>query len=125
LARTLIRISGKSEREVGVSYTGLREGEKLNEEIFYSTEGVYPTSFDKIKRIRGPLAGWIELQQGLEELKTCTDVVSAEGVREKIKAIVPEYYYEANEKTAAPGPIQVRVRVQEGLRLNSVPVDGD
>jgi FlaA1/EpsC-like NDP-sugar epimerase len=125
LARTLIRISGKSEREVGVSYTGLRKGEKLNEEIFYSNEGVHPTSFEKIKRIRGPLAGWIQLQQGLEELKMCTDVVSAEGVREKIKAIVPEYCYEANEKTAAPGPIQVRVRVQDGLRLNSVPVDGD
>ena len=125
LARALIRISGKSEREVGVSYTGLREGEKLNEEIFYSTEGVHPTSFAKIKRIRGPLPGWIQLQQGLEELKMCTDVVSAEGVREKIKAIVPEYCYEANEKTAASGPIQVLVRVQEGLRLNSVPVDGD
>jgi len=46
-------------------------------------------------------------------------------VREKIKAIVPEYCYEANEKTAAPNPIRVRVRVQEGLRLNSVPADGD
>ena len=55
----------------------------------------------------------------------CTDAVSAEGVRAKIKAIVPEYCYEANEKTAASGPIQVLVRVQEGLRLNSVPVDGD
>jgi FlaA1/EpsC-like NDP-sugar epimerase len=125
LARTLIRISGKSEREVGISFTGLREGEKLNEEIFYSNERVYPTSFEKIKRIRGPLAAWIQLQQGLEELKMCTGVVSGEGVREKIKAIVPEYCYEANEKRAAPRPIQVRVRVQEGLRLDSVPVDGD
>jgi FlaA1/EpsC-like NDP-sugar epimerase len=115
LARTLIRMSGKSEREVGISFTGLREGEKLNEEIFYSTEGIQPTSFEKIKRIRGPLAGWIQLQQGLEELKICTDVVSAEGVREKIKAIVPEYCYEANEKTAVLRPIEVRVRVQEGL----------
>jgi len=43
LARTLIRICGKSEREVGISFTGLREGEKLNEEIFYSNEGVHPT----------------------------------------------------------------------------------
>jgi FlaA1/EpsC-like NDP-sugar epimerase len=125
LASTLIRMFGKSEREVGISFTGLREGEKLNEEIVYSTEGVHPTSFEKIKRIRGPLAGWIQLQRGLEELKMCTDVVSAEGVREKIKAIVPEYCYEANEKTAVPRPIEVRVRVQEGLRLNSVPVDGD
>jgi len=55
----------------------------------------------------------------------CTDAVSAEGVRAKIKAIVPEYCYEANEKAATPRSIQVRVRVQERLKLNSVPVDGD
>ena len=101
---------------MGVTYTGLREGEKLNEEIFYSNEGVHPTSFEKIKRIRGPLAGWIQLQRGLEELKMCAGVVNGKGVREKIKA---------NKKTATPRPIQVRVRVQEGLGLNSVPVDGD
>jgi len=122
LARTLIRISGKSEREVGISFTGLREGEKLNEEIFYSSEEVRATSFEKIKRIRRPLTGWLQLQQALEELKGCT---SAEGVRERIKEIVPEYRYEVSKKTMAPQAIQVRMRVQEGLRLDSVPVDGD
>jgi FlaA1/EpsC-like NDP-sugar epimerase len=125
LARTLIRISGKSEREVGISFTGLREGEKLNEEIFYGTEEVHATSFEKIKRIRGPLLGWNQLQQGLDELRICLSVTSTEGVREKIKEIVPEYCYVGNEKTVGPDAIQVRVRVQEGLRWKSVPVDGD
>jgi FlaA1/EpsC-like NDP-sugar epimerase len=125
LAHTLIRISGKSEREVGISFTGLREGEKLNEEILYATEEVHPTSFVKIKRIRGPLAGWLQLQQGLEELKIFTGVAGAEGIREKIKEIVPEYSYQSVEKVMMPHKIQVRMRVQEGLRLDSVPVDGD
>jgi hypothetical protein len=53
------------------------------------------------------------------------DVASTEGVREKIKEIVPEYSYARHEKTLSPEPIQVRVRVQGGLRLKSVPVDGD
>jgi FlaA1/EpsC-like NDP-sugar epimerase len=125
LALTLIRISGKSEREVGISFTGLREGEKLNEEIFYSTEEVHPTSFEKIKRISRPLAGWLQMYQELEELKICTSTASAEGVREKIKEIVPEYSCQSVEKVMTPQKIQVRMRVQEGLRLDSVPVDGD
>jgi FlaA1/EpsC-like NDP-sugar epimerase len=125
LARTLIRISGKSERGVGISFTGLREGEKLNEEILYATEEVHPTSFVKIKRIRGPLAGWLQLQQGLEELKIFTGVAGAEGIREKIKEMVPEYSYQSVENVMMPHKIQVRMRVQEGLRLDSVPVDGD
>jgi FlaA1/EpsC-like NDP-sugar epimerase len=125
LAHTLIRSSGKSEREVGIIFTGLREGEKLNEEILYATEEVHPTSFGKIKRIRGPLAGWLQLQQGLEELKIFTGVAGAEGIREKIKEMVPEYSYQKVEKVMMPQRIQVRMRVQEGLRLDSVPVDGD
>jgi FlaA1/EpsC-like NDP-sugar epimerase len=125
LAHTLIRSSGKSEREVGISFTGLREGEKLNEEILYATEEAHPTSFVKIKRIRGPLAGWLQLQHGLEELKIFTRVAGAEGIREKIKEMVPEYSYQSVEKVMMPHKIQVRMRVQEGLRLDSVPVDGD
>jgi FlaA1/EpsC-like NDP-sugar epimerase len=124
LARTLIRISGKSEREVGISFTGLREGEKLKEEIFYSGEEICPTSFEKIKRIHGTLVGWVQLQRELEELKICTSMASAEGVREKIKDIVPEYSYPTIEK-ATPQKIHVRMHVRESLRLNSVPVDGD
>jgi len=120
LAHTLIRISGKSEREVGISFTGLREGEKLSEEILYATEEVHPTSFVKIKRIHGSLAGWLQLQQGLEELKMFTGVAGAEGIREKIKEMVPEYSYQSVEKVMMPHKIQVRM-----LRLDSVPVDGD
>jgi FlaA1/EpsC-like NDP-sugar epimerase len=124
LARTLIRISGKSEREVGISFTGLREGEKLKEEIFYSGEEIIPTSFEKIKRIHGTLVGWVQLQRELEELKICTSMASAEGVREKIKDIVPEYSYPTIEK-GTPQKIHVRMHVRERLRLNSVPADGD
>ena len=82
------------------------------------------TSFVKIKRIRGPLAGWLQLQQGLEELKIFTGIAGAEGIREKIKEMVPEYSYQSVQ-VMMPHKIQVRMRVQEGLRLDSVPVDGD
>ncbi len=36
LARKLIVLSGRSEREVSIRFTGLREGEKLKEELYYA-----------------------------------------------------------------------------------------
>jgi FlaA1/EpsC-like NDP-sugar epimerase len=95
LARTLIRLSGRSEHEVGINLTGLREGEKLTEELFYATEELYPTPFEKIKRTRSPLEGWSKLQRHLVELRTSMGVDGAEPVRRKIKEIVPEYSYQS------------------------------
>ncbi|HKN74091.1 MAG TPA: polysaccharide biosynthesis protein, partial [Candidatus Acidoferrum sp.] len=40
LACRLIRLSGKSERDVEIEFTVLREREKLNEELFYRRERV-------------------------------------------------------------------------------------
>src|SRR5439155_20186087 len=40
LARSLIRLSGKSEEDVEIQFTGLREGEELNDELFYEYENV-------------------------------------------------------------------------------------
>jgi FlaA1/EpsC-like NDP-sugar epimerase len=97
LARTLIRLSGRSEREVGINFTGLREGEKLMEELFYATEEVHPTPFEKIKRTRSPLDGWPKLQRHLDELRASMAVDGAEPVRRKIKEIVPEYSYQSTD----------------------------
>ncbi len=105
LARTLIRLSGKSEREVSIKFTGLREGEKLTEELFYATEEVHLTSFEKIKRTRSTLNGWSELQRHLDELKASMGMNGAGPIRERIKNIVPEYSYPSERQpkdSAAP-----------------------
>jgi len=91
LARTLIRLSCKSERDVEIRFTGLREGEKLSEELFYEHEEVIPTSCKKIKRTKGPLRDWPELCRQLEELRASMCVDGAAPVRAKMKEIVPEY----------------------------------
>lgn len=93
LARTLIRLSGRSEREVGIRFTGLREGEKLMEELFYESEEIHPTPFEKIKRTQRSLDSWFTLKRHIDELKTSMSVDGAEPVRCKIKEIVPEYSY--------------------------------
>ena len=66
LARNLVRLSGKSEDEIEISFTGLREGEKLEEELFYPGERVIATSCTKIKRTIGLGRNWLDLQRKLE-----------------------------------------------------------
>jgi FlaA1/EpsC-like NDP-sugar epimerase len=111
LARTLIRLSGKSEDEVAIKFTGLREGEKLLEELFYTSEEVQPTSFPKIKRIRGAQNLWFQLQRQLEELRASMSINRAAPIRAKMKEIVQEYSYESDNQpetcaaqTAPPVP---------------------
>ena len=99
LARSLIRLSGKSEQDVGIRFTGLREGEKLNEELFYGHESVVPTACKKIKRTNGALRNWPELCRQLDDLRALLTVNDAAPIRAKIKEIVPEYSFEGNKQS--------------------------
>lgn len=93
MARTLIRLSGQSPDSVPVHFTGLRPGEKLEEELFYSTETTSPTACDKIKCARSVYRSWSELQRQLLELQASLTVDGPAPVRSKLKEIVPEYFY--------------------------------
>jgi FlaA1/EpsC-like NDP-sugar epimerase len=127
LARTLIRLSGRTEREVGIRFTGLREGEKLKEELFYATEEVHRTSFEKIKRIRSAQVGWSQLQRQLNELRSSLSIGGPEPVRRKIKEIVPEYSYSYRPSGHSTDNERnyLELPVQEQLGLNSVHIDAD
>ncbi len=96
LARSLARLSGKSEQDVEIRFTGLREGEKLKEELFYEHEKVLPTSCEKIKRTNGALRNWPDLRRELDELRASMSIDGAAPVRAKIKKIVPEYSFQEN-----------------------------
>jgi FlaA1/EpsC-like NDP-sugar epimerase len=93
LVRTLVRLSGKTEQQVTIKFTGLRDGEKLVEELFYWNEEVGETSFTKIKRARGPLHDWPALARKLEDLEATLFLNGSSSIRAKIKEIVPEYSY--------------------------------
>lgn len=100
LARTLIRLSGKLENDVEIRFTGLREGEKLKEELFYSYERAISTSCDKIKRTAAPCKDWTELCTQLGELRVAMSADGSGLVRAKIKEIVPEYDYQYRDSAA-------------------------
>jgi len=93
LARNLIRLSGKSESDVEIQFTGLRDGEKLEEELFYGYEKVFPTSCGKIKRTNASVEDWPRLCRQLDDLHASMSDDSAASIRAKIKEIVPEYFF--------------------------------
>jgi len=93
LVQNLVRLSGKAEQQVSIKFTGLREGEKLVEELFYQNEEVRQTSFPKIKKARGPLHDWLSLARKLEDLEATLFLNGSGSVRARIKEIVPEYSY--------------------------------
>lgn len=107
LAKTLIRLSGKSEDEVNIRFTGLRDGEKLREELFFSTEEVCATSQPKINRVRSKPMEWRMLERHLKALHSTLSIDGASPILSKLSEIVPEY---------------VRVREKTTPETNEVPL---
>jgi FlaA1/EpsC-like NDP-sugar epimerase len=113
LAKALIRLSGKSEREVGIRFIGLRAGEKLFEELSYPTEEICMTSSPKIRQIRGTPHRWRDLNRHLHQLRVCISSKGAAAIRLKMKEIIPEYSTLAEERPVGDG-------AREGLEIPTV-----
>ncbi|RTL22526.1 MAG: polysaccharide biosynthesis protein [Burkholderiales bacterium] len=48
LAKTMIQMTGRSEQEIGIRFTGLRPGEKLYEELLADSDMTVPTAFSRV-----------------------------------------------------------------------------
>ncbi|WP_332671344.1 polysaccharide biosynthesis protein [Aromatoleum sp.] len=104
LARNMIRLSGYSEEEIRIEFTGLRPGEKLYEELLADSEVTRETPHPKLRiaRSRPVAAGFLaELEAWLAR----PGPVSDDEVRRGLLRWVPEY---------APAPARPTLRVVEG-----------
>jgi len=91
LARELIRLSGYSESDVRIEYTGLRPGEKLYEEPLADAEHTLPTPHPKLRVARAqPGAGIVRLEEVLHWIAEARDP-GPEAVRERLRDWLPEY----------------------------------
>jgi FlaA1/EpsC-like NDP-sugar epimerase len=90
LARMLIRLSGKTEQEVPITFSGLRPGEKLYEELLADDEKTEPTPHGKLRiaKTGGALPDIDAVVRWIEEAGAAPAGVP---LREWLRAQVPEY----------------------------------
>lgn len=90
LARQMIRLSGFSEQDIRIEFTGLRQGEKLYEEPLADTEQTLPTPHAKLRIARAAAAPG-DLVADLQRWLESPGDTGAPAVRAKLKGWIPEY----------------------------------
>jgi len=97
LAKDLIRLSGMSEDDIKIEFTGLRPGEKLYEELLADNEHTLPTPHPKLRiaQAREVEAAW------LDELLAWVGAHATQGdadVKRALAQWVPEYLPDNSHK---------------------------
>lgn len=88
LARELIALSGKRVGEdVDITYTGLRPGEKLYEELFHDKESLSASGVPKLMKAKVGVVDKHSLEIAIKQLLSERDALA---IRKALKAIVPE-----------------------------------
>ena len=89
LAARMIKLSGA--KNVKVEFTGLREGEKLYEEVLNEAEGTKPSFHKKIRIAEVRQYDYEEASKQIEELIDISKQYDNMATVRKMKDIVPEY----------------------------------
>ena len=89
LAKRMIALSNA--QNVQIEYTGLREGEKLYEEVLNEMEGTKPTFHEKIRIAQVREYDYTEVSREIDELVDIAKKFDNMETVRKMKAIVPEY----------------------------------
>ncbi len=92
LAEQMIRLSGLTPyKDVPIVFTGLRPGEKLDEELTSNVEATMPTVVEKIRLVNTDESNAEVIAYGLDRLDTLVSIGTDHEVREAIRDLVPEY----------------------------------
>lgn len=92
LAKKMIKLSGTAvKRNIKIKYTGLRQGEKLYEELLNANEELIETHHPKIMVAKVPKVPFESIETQIDTFKTLLKDNSDEALVSHMKVIVPEY----------------------------------
>ena len=110
LAEELIRLSGLIPYEdIDISFTGLKPGEKLFEELLIEGEGIKPTTHKKISVMAPVETDWKRVSDDLDELFCHARKYDIGELVKSLRSIVPEFVPRYQFDVAPPMAFQ-RVR---------------
>ena len=89
LAKRMIQLSGA--KNVEIEYTGLREGEKLHEELLNVAETTKPSFHNKIRIASVREYDYEAVCKDIDELQNISETIDETATVKKMKQIVPEY----------------------------------
>jgi len=90
LARLLIRLSGQTEQDVPITFTGLRPGEKLYEELLADDETTEPTPHPKLRVAKGADTA-VNAAEVVQWITSAGPAPQASETRAWLRSLVPEY----------------------------------
>jgi FlaA1/EpsC-like NDP-sugar epimerase len=92
LARQLIQDAGyRADKEIKLTFTGLRPGEKLHEEVFHAGEMAYPTQHPRICAARLEAPNGHRIQRKLRELARMLPYADDSTLIKFLQQVIPEY----------------------------------
>ena len=114
LAKSLIYLQGKTLKdddnprgEIEIQYTGLREGEKLYEELLID-ETAKETTHPKISRAKESFIEWSELALILDRFKSVMQDDPDNEMIEQLKSVVKGYSPNRLQLVETPGPAKLK-----------------
>ncbi len=92
LALQMIRLAGlRPYEDIAISYTGLRPGEKLHEELFYDSEPLIETDHTAIKLAQAREIALAPLREQLDALQKSAREGNRRQLMQQLQTLVPEY----------------------------------
>ncbi|MBL0206628.1 MAG: polysaccharide biosynthesis protein [Propionivibrio sp.] len=91
LARDMIRLTGFTEDEIRIEFTGLRPGEKLYEELLTDSEHTLPTPHPKLRVAQAEAAPDTDWQLNLEQWLNEPAPATSQALKLRLQKFVPEY----------------------------------
>ena len=91
LAEQMVRLSGKEPgKDIDIVFTGLRPGEKLEEELFYPDEMLTATGYEKIFLANSRKFKWSEVETSIHSIELHTENFDEALIAQELHLLVPE-----------------------------------